>query len=301
MSKPKIGLALGSGGARGWAHIGVLRALDERGIVPDYVAGCSMGALVGAAYVGGRLDALEDWALSLTHRKMASLIDVNVLSGGLIEAKNVVRFFKGLDIPERIEDLDIPFATVATDMRSGREVWIRDGSVIDAMRASIALPGIVSPVLRNDRWLIDGGLTNPLPVSVCRAMGADIVIAVNPEAKKYSVMWSQDEDEPSETWKSIKASLPFAVRSAYDAVSGVGKVQGVRAPNYFDVVATSIDVMITQIRRSRLIGDPPHVLLDVHLDDFTILEFNRAKSAIAEGRACVERADDALSNLSKYA
>lgn len=301
MTKPKIGLALGSGGARGWAHIGVLRALEERGIVPDYIAGCSMGALVGAAYVGGRLDALEEWALSITHRKMATLIDVNLLSGGLIEAKQVTRFFKDLGMPERIEDLPIPFATVATDMRTGREVWIREGSVIDAMRASIALPGIISPVLRNERWLIDGGLTNPLPVSVCRAMGADIVIAVNPEAKKYNVIWSQSEKKPKETWQSIKASLPFAVRSAYDAVSAVGKVQGVRPPNYFDVVATSIDVMITQIRRSRLIGDSPHVLLDVNLDDFTILEFNRAKIAIEEGRACVARSSDALSNISKYA
>ncbi len=301
MSKPKIGLALGSGGARGWAHIGVLRALDDMGIVPDYVAGCSMGALVGAAYVGGRLDALEEWALSITNRKMAGLIDVNVLSGGLIEAKNVVRFFESLGMPEQIEDLEVPFATVATDMRSGREVWIRDGSVIEAMRASISLPGIVSPVLRNNRWVIDGGLTNPLPVSVCRAMGADIVIAVNPEAKKYSVMWSQEEEKPNETWQSIKASMPLSVRTAYDAVAGVGKVQGVKAPNYFDVVATSIDVMITQIRRSRLIGDPPHVLLDVNLNDFMILEFNRAKEAIAEGRACVERAEDALSDLSKYA
>jgi len=301
MSKPKIGLALGSGGARGWAHIGVLRALAERGIVPDYVAGCSMGALVGAAYVGGQLDALEDWARSITHRKIAALIDVNVLSGGLIEAKNVVRFFETLGIPERFEDLDIPFATVATDMRSGREVWIREGNVIDAMRASIALPGIVSPVLHNDRWLIDGGITNPLPVSVCRAMGADIVIAVNPEAKKYSVMWTQPEETPNETWKSIKASLPFAVRSAYDTVTSLGKANSVRAPNYFDVVATSIDVMIMQIRRSRLIGDPPHVLLDVNLEDFTILEFHRAKEAIEEGRACVARADEALSDLSKYA
>ena len=300
MSKPKIGLALGSGGARGWAHIGVLRALAERGIVPDYVAGCSMGALVGTAYVGGQLDALEDWARSITHRKMATLIDVNVLSGGLIEAKNVVRFFETLGIPERFEDLDTPFATVATDMRSGREVWIREGNVIDAMRASIALPGIVSPVLHNDRWLIDGGITNPLPISVCRAMGADIVIAVNPEAKKYSVMWTQPEEAPNETWKSIKASLPFAVRSAYDTVAGLGKAHSVRAPNYFDVVATSIDVMISQIRRSRLIDDPPHVLLDVNLEDFTILEFHRAKEAIKEGRACVARAEDALSDLSKY-
>jgi len=300
MGEPKIGLALGSGGARGWAHIGVIRALEERGIVPDYVAGTSMGALVGAAYVGGQLDALERWALSITNRKMASLIDVNVLSGGLIEAKNVVRFFERLGIPDKIEDLDIPFAAVATDMRSGREVWIRDGSLIDAMRASIALPGIISPVLRDERWLIDGGITNPLPVSVCRAMGADVVIAVNPEAKKYSVMWTQPEDEPSEKWKSIKASLPLPVRTAYDAVSSVGKVQGVRPPNYFDVVATSIDVMITQIRRSRLIGDPPHVLLDVNLKDFTILEFDRAKEAIDEGHACVERASEVLSDLSRY-
>ncbi len=301
MGKPKIGLALGSGGARGWAHIGVLRALEERGVVPDCVAGCSMGALVGAAYVGGRLDALEDWALSITNRKIATLIDVNLLSGGLIEAKNVVKFFEKLGIPKQIEDLSIPFAAVATDMRSGREVWMREGSVIEAMRASIALPGIISPVLRDNRWLIDGGITNPLPVSVCRAMGADIVIAVNPEAKKHSVMWTQEKEEPNETWQSIKASLPLAVRSAYEAVSAAAKPQRVRPPNYFDVVATSIDVMITQIRRSRLIGDPPHVLLDVNLDDFTILEFNRAKEAIEEGRACVGRADEALSDLSKYA
>lgn len=301
MGKPKIGLALGSGGARGWAHIGVLRALEERGIVPDYVAGCSMGALVGAAYVSGQLDALEDWALSITQPKLATMIDVNLRSGGLIEAKNVVRFFEKLGIDTNIEDLGIPFATVATDMRSGREVWIREGSVIDAMRASIALPGIISPVLQNDRWLIDGGLTNPLPVSVCRAMGADIVIAVNPEAKKYSVMWSPPEETVNETWQSIKGSLPFAVRGVFDAVSGVGRAHGVRPPNYFDVVATSIDVMITQIRRSRLIGDPPHVLLNVNLEDFTILEFHRAEHAIAEGRDCVERARDTLDNLTKFA
>ncbi|MGE4609942.1 MAG: patatin-like phospholipase family protein [Paracoccaceae bacterium] len=301
MRKPKIGLALGSGGARGWAHIGVIRALEERGIVPDVVVGTSMGALVGAAYVGGQLDALEKWARSITLRKMAGLIDVNLLSGGLVEAKHVVRFFQSLEMPERIEELDIAFATVATDMRSGREIWIQDGSIIDAMRASIALPGIVSPVLRAEHWLLDGGLTNPLPVSVCRAMGADIVIGVNPEAKEYGVMWSQPPETPNEAWKAIKKSMPLPVRGVFEAVSGVGKVNGIRIPNYFDVVATSIDVMIAQIRRSRLISDPPHVLLEVELHDFSLLDFHNAAAAIDKGRACVERSGEMLESILKGA
>ena len=299
MSKPKIGLALGSGGARGWAHIGAIRALEERGIVPDYIAGTSMGALVGAAYASGNLDALEEWALSITHRKMAAMIDVNLLSGGLIEAKQVTRFFKSLDMPVCLEDLDIPFVAIATDMRTGREVWLKDGSVIAAMRASIALPGIVSPVRRDGHWLLDGGLTNPLPVSACRALGADVVIAVNPEAKKYSVVWNEPEETVNETWQAIKTALPLPLRSAFELVSG--KPNGAKPPNYFDVVATSIDVMVDQVRRSRLIGDPPHVLLDVNLENFTILEFYNAKEAIAEGRACVERAGDALDQMLEHA
>ena len=299
MSKPKIGLALGSGGARGWAHIGAIRALEERGIVPDYIAGTSMGALVGAAYASGNLDALEEWALSITHRKMAAMIDVNLLSGGLIEAKQVTRFFKSLNMPECLEDLDIPFVAIATDMRTGREVWLKDGPVIAAMRASIALPGIVSPVRRDGHWLLDGGLTNPLPVSACRALGADVVIAVNPEAKKYSVVWNEPEETVNETWQAIKTALPLPLRSAFELVSG--KPNGAKPPNYFDVVATSIDVMVDQVRRSRLIGDPPHVLLDVNLENFTILEFYNAKEAIAEGRACVERAGDALDQMLEHA
>lgn len=299
MKKPKIGFALGSGGARGWSHIGAIRALEERGIVPDVIAGTSMGALVGAAYAGGRLDELEKWALSITPTKMARLIDVNLRSGGLIEAKPITRFFEKLDMPKNIEDLGIPYASVATDMRSGREIWIREGAVVDAMRASIALPGIVSPVLKDNHWLIDGGLTNPLPVSVCRAMGADIVIAVNPEAKKYRVMWKQPPETPNETWEYVKSALPLPIRGVLEAASG--RQQGVRPPNYFDVVATSIDVMIAQIRRSRLIGEPPHVLLDVNLDDFTILDFHNAKRAIDEGRDCVQRASSDLDNMTKFA
>jgi NTE family protein len=297
MSKPKIGLALGSGGARGWAHIGVIRGLLERGIVPDVVSGCSMGALVGAAYVSGNLDALEDWALSITQRKMATMVDVNLLSGGLIEAKQVTKFFDTLDMSKMIEDQNTPFVAIATDMRTGREIWLKDGPIIEAVRASIALPGIISPVRRDGRWLLDGGLTNPVPVSACRALGADIVIAVNPEAKKYTVMWEEPEEEVNETWQSIKKSLPIGVRAVFDTVSG--RQDGARAPNYFDVVSTSIDVMVDQIRRSRLVSDPPHVMLDVNLNDFSILDFFNAKLAIEAGRDCVVENADVLDTFIK--
>ncbi|MEE9454104.1 MAG: patatin-like phospholipase family protein [Paracoccaceae bacterium] len=296
MRKPKIGLALGSGGARGWAHIGVLRALEERGLKPDVVCGCSMGALVGAAYVSGNLDALEDWARSITTAKLAMMVDVSLNSGGLVEAKQVAKFFETLNMPEMIEDLPIPFLTIATDMRTGREVWLKEGPVIPAVRASISLPGIISPLEVNGRWLLDGGLTNPLPVSACRALGADIVIAVNPEAKRLNVMWKEPPSRADETWDAIRAGLPSYVRGIVDVITRRRK-KAHRPPNYFDVVSTSIDVMVDQVRRSRLIGEPPHVLLDVHLEDFSVLDLNRAAAAIAEGRACVDRAQAMLDEV----
>lgn len=296
MTKPKIGLALGGGGARGWSHIGVIRELEALGIVPDYVAGTSMGALVGAAYVGGHLDALEEWCLSISPRKFATMIDVNLLSGGLVEAKQVTKFFEKLDMPTLIEDQKIPYLAVATEMRTGREVWMKDGPIISAMRASMALPGVISPVFRDERWLLDGGLTNPLPVSACRAMGADIVIGVNPEAKKYHVMWQPAEVQKNESWEAVKSALSLPLRTALNAFGAERKTQET-PPNYFDVVSTSIDIMVDNVRRSRLIGDPPHVLLDVVLDNFTVLDMNRAAEAITEGRKTVEGSVDILKEI----
>ncbi len=294
MTRPKIGLALGSGGARGWSHIGVIRALEERGIFADVVAGTSMGALVGAAYVGGQLDVLEGWARSITARRMATMIDVNLHSGGLIEAKQVVKFFENLEMPALIEDQKTPYIAVATDMRTGREVWFQDGPIVTAMRASIALPGIISPVHHDNSWLLDGGLTNPLPVSACRAMGAEIIIAVNPEAKKFNMMWAPPVTQKNESWEAVKSALSLPLRSAFNVFASTAKKVPVRPPNYFDVVSTSIDVMVDQVRRTRMVADPPHVLLEVNLDNFTVLDFDRAAEAISEGRACVARASAAL-------
>ncbi len=291
MTKPKIGLALGSGGARGWSHIGVIRALEERGIYADVVAGTSMGALVGAAYVGGQLDVLEGWARSITARRLATMIDVNLTSGGLVEAKQVVKFFNRLEMPTLIEDQKIPYMAIATDMRTGREVWLQKGPIVEALRASISLPGIISPVHHNGHWLLDGGLTNPLPVSACRAMGAEVIIAVNPEAKKYSVMWQPPKPAVNESWEAVKSALSLPMRSAFNVFNNGNdkKKTASRPPNYFDVVATSIDVMVDQVRRSRLIADPPHVLLEVNLANFTVLDLNRAAEAIEAGVATVER------------
>ena len=185
MTKPKIGIALGSGGARGWCHIGVLRALAEEGVEPSIVAGCSMGALVGAAYVAGALDALEEFARSLTWPKIASFLDVNPARGGLIEGNRIITLLRTLKGDAPIESFAKAFTAIASDLGTGREIWLQNGSMADAVRASIAIPGIISPLKLNGRWLLDGGMTNPVPVSACRAMGADIVIAANPNAGAF--------------------------------------------------------------------------------------------------------------------
>ena len=177
---PKIGLALGSGSARGWAHMGVLKALDDAGIKPDVVCGSSIGALVGAAYAAGELDRFAEWTQTLNMRSVFGFMDFK-LSGGMLKGEKLIDFWRRNFVDFDIESSAIPFAAVATDLHSGAEVWLREGSMADAVRASIALPGLFTPVQRGGRLLVDGGLVNPVPASLARAMGADIVIAVGVE------------------------------------------------------------------------------------------------------------------------
>ncbi|CUZ57634.1 NTE family protein rssA [Serratia marcescens] len=177
-SRPKVGLALGSGSARGWSHIGVIRALQAAGYKPDIICGTSIGALVGAVHAAGHLDWLEAWVRKLDWQGILTLMDFNI-SGGLLEGRRLVDFFRQRFNDEGIEKLSMPFACVATELQTGREVWLNEGSVIDAVRASIALPGLFTPAQYEGHVLVDGGLVNPVPVSLCRAMGADVVIAVD--------------------------------------------------------------------------------------------------------------------------
>lgn len=179
MTAPRIGLALGSGSARGSSHIGIIESLAEAGIEADIVCGTSMGSLVGAAYVAGRLTELRQWAETATWREIVGLMDVRLSGGGLISGKQVVSFLRGLGIEAPIEGYTKRYAAVATDLVSGREIWLESGPIHEAVRASIALPGILSPARVGGKWLVDGGLSNPVPVSVCRALGAEVIIAVN--------------------------------------------------------------------------------------------------------------------------
>ena len=176
--KPIVGLALGSGSARGWAHFGVLHALREAGVSPDIICGTSIGSLVGATYAAGEMDEFESWVLGLGKRKVFGFMDFN-LGGGLLKGEKIIEFWRENFVQESMEELGAPFGCVATDLQTGAEVWLRKGSIAEAVRASIALPGLFTPVMREGRLLVDGGLVNPVPVSLARAMGADIVIGVD--------------------------------------------------------------------------------------------------------------------------
>lgn len=288
--KRKIALALGSGGARGWSHIGVIKTLEAEGIVPDIVCGTSMGALVGGAYVSGALAELEDFARSLTQVSMVRLADVNVTTGGLIEGDVIANQLRSLGYKKRFDQLERPFLAVASDLFEQREVWLREGDLLNAIRASIAIPGIFSPVFHDGRWLMDGGMTNPVPVSACRALGADIVIAVNPDSKIYADTrrWSEPVPEKTEQVPDWLSATPPALRPYLKSVFARDRKAGPRPPDYFTVLAAAIDLMTDQIRRSRMAGEPPHVLVNIKMHHRTILDFNCADEAIAAGRTAMQ-------------
>ena len=293
---PKIGLVLGSGGARGWAHIGVLETLHRMGIEPNIICGASMGALVGAAFATGKLPALHARLEKFGWRDIVPMIDVQLTTGGLIEGRRITAFLDELGVTGRIEDLPLPYAAVATELASGREVWMRTGSVGHAVRASIGIPGIFSPTPdpENEGWLVDGGIANPVPVSLARAMGADIIIAVDLNADILGRRFEDTAKAPAPAMSPIPDSAPQVLKDL--ATPLVSRLVQARPsfPSYFEVLANSLNIMQDYITRARLVGDPPHVHLRPQLRDFSWLDFHRAPEAIAEGVASVERAESVL-------
>lgn len=282
---PRIGIALGSGSARGWSHIGVLRGLEEAGIVPEIISGTSIGALVGAAYASGRLDQLHEWVSSIDWWAILGYMDFR--RGG-VEGERLMR-----ELGERIGDGSIEslpkrFGAVATDLYTGREIWFEQGSLLEAVRASIALPGLFSPVKVRDNWLVDGGLVDPLPVSLCRALGADRVIAVNLNNEivgKNSVGRGAKLVQPTLLLSRLGASL--------QTLLGNGATPEERpeipdeAPGLFEVMTGAIHIMQDRITRARLAGDPPDVVLAPRLANLGLMDFDRAAEAIAAGMECV--------------
>ena len=273
--KPRIGLALGSGSARGWAHIGAIRALEERGVRPDMVCGTSIGALVAAAYAAGELDGLEKWVTGLAWTTVVRLMDITWRPGGLIRGQRLFNLFRDTFKDADIAELQMPFGAVATELSSGRELWLREGKVLEAVRASCAMPGLFTPVIRSGAVLVDGGLVNPVPVSMCRAMGADLVIAVDL------------------SWGKLGAYRDRAKRTLVtrDVPAGhdESKIADPRIPSVFEVFTTSLDIVEQRVARSRLAGEPADVLITPLLPDFATMDYHRAKEAIAEGRTAVER------------
>lgn len=311
MNEPRrVALALGSGGARGYAHIGVIKTLEERGFEIAGVAGCSMGALVGAVWAAGRLEEFEDWARHLTRADVLRLLDVSLKAPGAMRAEKVLEYVQGLVGDEMIENLPVPFTAVATDLISRREVWLQRGRIDLAIRASIALPGIFTPVMLNGRLLADGGLMDPVPVSPLAALDADLTIGVSAGGERQgppAAVSEPAEAQPIEEWiarfrrragraldhdmiRSVISPHPEGEAEAGEEKSPAEAGEFPAGLTGFDVMNYSLAAMQTLVNRYRLAGSPPDILLTIPVTDVRTLEFHRADSMIALGRTVTAEA-----------
>ena len=282
----KLGIALSGGAARGWAHIGVLRAFEEAGLRPDIVAGTSVGAVVGGAYVAGMLDNLEAFARGLTRRRVFGLLDLNFAGSGLIAGNRLSKLLEAQLQDRRIEDLAQKFVCVATELGTGHEIWLSRGRMVEAMRASYALPGVFQPIRLNNRWLVDGALVNPVPVSVCRALGANVVIAINLTGESFgrgTVIQDHSAEAITEDVIDSTSGTPLGSQHARRILRRqlIGGEHG--PPGISSVMVEAFNIIQDRIARSRLAGDPPDVLMSPKLGRIGLFEFHRAAEAIEIG------------------
>jgi NTE family protein len=290
----KIGLALGGGAARGWAHIGVIRALEKVGIVPDIIAGTSIGAVVGGCYAAGNLDHLERFARELTVRRMFGYLDFNFNGTGLISGQKLCDRLQHELGHLKIEDLPLRFTSVATEIGTGHEVWLSRGGLVTAMRASYALPGIFRPVKVDGRWLFDGALVNPIPVTVCRALGARYVIAVNLNndgSMRGTVMPHLDAcPRPPESDADLDVAQQGRGTAAMKRLlqrQFFGR--GDDSPGISTVMVEAFNIVQDRISRSRLAGDPPDAMISPRIGDIGLFDFHRADDLIKAGETAARR------------
>lgn len=295
IGKSRIGVALGSGAARGWAHIGALRALSDLGITPEVVCGTSIGALVGGFYLTGHLDALEDWACRITRLGMVRYLDVRLAGNGLIAGNRLFAEMERRLRDTTIADLPVPYASVATDLYTGRETWLAEGRLIDAIRASFSLPGFFSPVQVDGRWVVDGALVNPVPVSVCHALGAQVVIAINLNATAPTKNgWpgsSLPNDAIAQSVELDNGPEPrrYGRRIAFRARRFRQRSRA--APSLVGVIASTLNIVQDRVTRSRLAADPPEVHILPKVGRIGLLDFHRAAEAIEAGATAVYHAE----------
>lgn len=313
--RPKIALVLGSGAARGWSHIGVIHELTEMGIKPDIVTGASIGAIVGGAYASGNLKSFEAWVNGMGRVDIIRLLDAKIAGGGFLQGSLLMNAIKDRIGNPNIEDLEVAFGCVATEFGSGREVWLREGSLLDACRASIALPGMFAPVRKqNKRLLLDGGLVNPVPVSLARAMGADVVIAVNLngdlvghhffadghdqdtslELSEKQIAEIENKDSTVAKWA---AKLKIGLGLRLDSYISSLRSRESPEPGLFDVVVGSVNIMQDRITRSRMAGEPPDIHITPRLRHIGLMDFDRASECIEGGRKAARRQAAELEEL----
>ncbi|MCG6900470.1 MAG: patatin-like phospholipase family protein [Gammaproteobacteria bacterium] len=284
-----VGLALGSGSSRGWSHIGILKALAELGITPSIICGTSIGSLVGASYVSGKIAKLEQWACSLTKFETARFFEINTSLSGFVNTDRLHYFLNENVASDSalIEDLEKVYAAVSTNLETGREIWLMKGSLMQAVWASMSLPGLFPAIRNNNRWLVDGGLVNPVPVSVCRALGADIVIAVNLNGDIVGKHLGKSKKGKKPT-DGVGGKLTDLVRDYTSSLFPTSK-SSEQPPSLLDAIAGSVNITQDRITRSRMAGDPPDIVLAPKLSHIGLLEFYRASEAIREGEGCVQR------------
>ena len=294
--RPTIGLALGGGAARGFAHIGVIRTLEAHGIVPDVIVGTSIGAVVGGCYAAKEMDNLESWARTLTVRGVLGYLDISLSGSGLIGGGHLAaRLEAGLK-ESRVEDLPLRFAAIATEFNTGHEIWLTRGRLSDALRASYSLPGIFPPVLIGGRWLVDGALVNPVPVSAARALGARLVIAVNLNSDLFgrgTIIANHGTDENDTAPEPQKAN---GFRRMFSGERSLRRqFFGRRGrPGLPTVMVEAFNFMQDRITRARLAGDPPDVLISPRLGGIGWFDFHRATEAVEIGSEATTKALDAV-------
>lgn len=301
-SKIRVGLALGSGAARGWTHIGCMRALDELGIEIDIICGTSIGALVGGFYVSGFLSDLEEWARGLTKMRMVRYLDFRVASNGMIAGNRLFGEMERRVGDIRIEDLSHPFAVVATDLYTGHEVWYTEGEMIPAIRASFSLPGLFEPVRVAGRWVIDGALVNPVPVSVCHALGAQIVIAINlntppsRNGRAQSATVGANRVSPMPGWQNglLRKSAGRLARLKSNTAGA-----GPEVPSLMGVLALTMNLVQDRVTRSRLAADPPDVNIVPKIGHVGLLDFHLAADCIEAGTAAIYQAESDIRDALK--
>jgi NTE family protein len=295
-ARPTIGLALGGGAARGFAHIGVIRTLEAHGIVPDVIVGTSIGAVVGGCYAAKEMDNLESWARTLTVRGVLGYLDISLSGSGLINGGHLAARLEAVLKESRVEDLPIRFAAIATEFNTGHEIWLTRGRLSDALRASYSLPGIFPPVLIGGRWLVDGALVNPVPVSAARALGARLVIAVNLNSDLFgrgTIIASHGPDENEVAPEPPKAN---GFRRMFSGERSLRRqFFGRRGrPGLPTVMVEAFNVMQDRITRARLAGDPPDVLISPRLGGIGWFDFHRATDAVDIGNEATTKALDAV-------